>query len=382
MSARWVGSAGLFGLLAGLALVVPGAPVRAEVRPLVVVGATPIYMGTTAGTRAKEKAIDEGLWEGVVRVARDLLDEERAAEEAARAAEQAAADLIAGLAPDLNFDPNFDFNSDPNSAPNSAPEFVPGFGPGFGPGESGESGVVDPEVIEAPPDPFLEGYGGFEGPISGLPVDPEEEARARLAAEVIKAEKLVRAAQTRRIREALGRQMVPYTKSFRIVEDQGERQALFTDDPDVLTEYVILLEVQVEVERVRARLEEAGLLRPLEAHELTGIRLEIFGLTHYGGYAAVLDLLGSEAVAAEGVFPRHFAPGRVVVQVEGDWDPQQLLARLTAAAPPNLSIEGLDPGVPKVPLGWRADSPGPRGAGKLVLRAGWAPLPPPEPGGE
>jgi len=200
-----------------------------------------------------------------------------------------------------------------------------------------------------------------------------EEEAARLEAER-EAERLAEEAETQRLRDALGRETVPYTKSFRLVEDQGERPALFTRDPDVATEYVVLMEVQVEVDRVRVRLEEMGLLTPLESSELTGIRLEIRGLTHYGGYQALVGLLEGEAVAAEAVLPRHFAPGRVVVTVEGDWTPDELLERLEQAAPENLQIEARNADRPQ-----DADLVIQPGAPTLHLRADWAPPPPPTP---
>jgi hypothetical protein len=325
----------------------------AEVRPLVVVGASPIQIGTTRGTLAKEEAIEGGLWEGVLRVARDLL-------------ERQAAD--AWLLP-----PESELDS-PEAWP--YPPAVPS------PLERAKDpavGTVHPEV-----DPYSAPDFADTAAVPGwTELEAQEHAGALLQAAQIGQE-----AEERLIREALGREMVSYTKSYRIVEDQGERPALFTDEPDVATEYVVLLEVQVETDRVRARLEEAGLLRPQVVSELTGIRIEILGLTHYRGYQALLDVLRSDAVSAEDVLPRHFSPGRVVVQVEGEWEPDQLLERLQAASPENLSIEvatpepSLDPAPGSTPSPWRNPVNQPPGPGKMVLRAAWGPLPPlapPEP---
>jgi hypothetical protein len=360
-------AAGGFGFLLALLTGLGAEVAFAEVRPLVVVGATPIHTGSRVGPRSKEKAIDQGLREGVLRVARELLDAQSAADAAARAEAEATAALIAGLA------------GGPPPEPGSkipAPLDPPALdSPVLDPTASGDAGA--PQGFA---DPFSAGYGRL--PVPGE-ADPEAVAQARLTEENLAAERRVLATQARQIRKALGREMVPYTKSFRIVEDQGERQALFSDDPDVLTEYVVLLEVQVEVERVRARLEEAGALRPLESSPLTGIRLEVYGLTHYGGYAALIELLESDPVAAVAVSPLDFARGRVVVQVEGEWGPGELMERLRTEAPPNLSIDVPEPGAPLAPLGWGPASPGPRGPSRLVLGAAWAPLPPaPEPGND
>ncbi len=321
----------------------------AEVRPLVVVGASPIQIGSIRGTFAKEEAIEEGLWEGVLRVARDLL-EQQAAEALLLPAESEPDSPEAWLSPPAVPSPE-EWTKDPPTR------------------------TVHPEA-----DPYSVPDLANTAAVPGLTeLEAEEQAAALLQAAQIAQE-----AQERQIRESLGREMVSYTKSYRIVEDQGERPALFTDEPDVATEYVVLLEVQVETDRVRARLEEAGLLRPRVVSELTGIRIEILGLTHYHGYQALLDVLRSDAVSAEDVLPRHFSPGRVIVEVEGEWEPNQLLERLQAASPENLSIEvatpqsQLDPALASTPSPWRNAVEQPPGSGVvMVLRAAWGPLPPP-----
>ena len=335
-------------LLVGIFLLAPGA--RSEVRPLVVVGASPIQIGSTGGTLAKEDAIEQGLLEGVLRVARDLLEE------------QAMTDL-------------------PESEPNPPelwphPPAVPGLGEwAKNPSGGIDYSQTDPYSAPSTADPAA------EPEMTGL------EAEERAAA-LFRAAQMAQEAEQKRIREALGHEMVSYTKSFRIVEDQGERPALFTDEPDVATEYVVLLEVQVETDRVRARLEEAGLLRRLAESELTGIRIEILGLTHYLGYQAFLDLLRSDSVSAADVSPRHFSAGRLVIHVEGEWETDQLLERLKAASPENLTIEvaAAEPianaARERRPTPWRetdgSDGSGPRPR-TMVLRVDWGPLAPPVP---
>ena len=332
-------------LLLGVFLLAPGA--RSEVRPLVVVGASPIQIGSTRGTLAKENAIEQGLLEGVLRVARDLLEEQAIT-----------------VPPESEPDP-------PELWPH--PPAVPELGEW----EKNPSGGVD----YSQEDPYSAPSAADS---AGEPELTELEAEER-AATLFRAAQLAQEAEQKRIRDALGDEMVSYTKSFRIVEDQGERPALFTDEPDVATEYVVLLEVQVETDRVRARLEEAGLLRRLAELELTGIQIEILGLTHYLGYQAFLDLLRSDSVSAADVSPRHFSAGRVVIHVEGEWETDQLLERLKAASPENLTIEVAD-AEPRAQTAressaspWReSEGPGP-GPRKMVLRVEWGPLAPPSP---
>jgi len=141
------------------------------------------------------------------------------------------------------------------------------------------------------------------------------------------------------LREALGADMVPYTRSFRILEDQGERPALFNDEDGVATEYVVVVEVQVDVDRVRERLRSAGLLRERgEAGETTRIQLELQGLSAYAGYEEFVELLKAEAVGVASVEPSEFERGRILLAVRAEWGAQDLSERLRRAAPPHMGL--------------------------------------------
>jgi hypothetical protein len=344
--------------------------VQAEILSLVVVGASPVPIGSTRGILAKEKAIQEGLWEGVARVARDLLEAQTAARilaESLRDAEARDGDL--GGTGIEGGGAEFGAIAEPSQISPQDPLAGILAGPGVDP-------YADPSAMREPP--LVGVYNSDLNSDLNPDLNPDPDLEALLLAA-----KRAREAEDQMIRKALGREMVSFTKSFRIVEDQGERPALFTDDPDVATEYVVLLEVQVETDRVRARMEAAGLLDPLEASELKGIQLEVLGLTHYLGYRALLDVLGSDTVSAEAVFPRNFSSGRVVLSVQGEWAVEELLGRLKAAAPENLHIEraepkmGADSASEESPALWsRPTIQAPRQA-KLVVRASWAPLPDP-----
>jgi len=175
------------------------------------------------------------------------------------------------------------------------------------------------------------------------------------------------------IRAALGKDTVPYTRSFRIVDDQGERPVLFTEHPDAATEYVVVVEVQVEVDRVRERLVAAGLLEAegLSA-PLTGIELEVRDLTRYEGYEALVALLLGDRVGAASVSPRELEHGRAVLHVEAEWGPTELLERLMAAAPDALRIQALEV-FEAEPSGdgWGLE----RGPARLVVSVRWTPPP-------
>ena len=145
-----------------------------------------------------------------------------------------------------------------------------------------------------------------------------------------------------RVREALGRSMVPYTRGFRILEDQGERPALFTQHPDAATEYVVVMEVQVEVEQVRSRLEEMGLIESVRIDVQTGIELELSGLNEYALYLAVLDLLAGPGIQASSVVPEAFQAQNARLRVSGAWTASELNDLLHSAAPAELSLEVLE----------------------------------------
>ncbi len=136
-----------------------------------------------------------------------------------------------------------------------------------------------------------------------------------------------------------GRNLVQYTDHYRILEDRGERPALFAQDARVESEYVVIVEVYVDVLRVRHRLEEAGLVAP--AGELPVTRrvvLEVRGLRVYPAYEALQALL-LEKVGATRVVALEFAQDRIRLGVEyASGGPVELLNALYAWSPPELEI--------------------------------------------
>ena len=136
---------------------------------------------------------------------------------------------------------------------------------------------------------------------------------------------------------ALGRDPSEFATRYRIREDRGERPALFTDDPEVETEYVVVVEVHVDVERVRERLTEAGLLLiPSGDRRLYRVRVVIEEVGSYAAYMAVRTLL--EEMGLRGVLPVEMERGRVVLDVDGDRSPYSLMSGLLEAAPSNLRL--------------------------------------------
>jgi hypothetical protein len=138
--------------------------------------------------------------------------------------------------------------------------------------------------------------------------------------------------------EVLGLDPLDYATRFRILEDRGERPALFVEDPGVETEYVVVVEVNVDVGRVRERLAAGGLLA-LPAGETRGyrLRLVIEELEDFRAYASLRRTL-IEQVGVRSALPVEMERGRAVLELEADLEANELLDALMVAAPPELQI--------------------------------------------
>ena len=137
--------------------------------------------------------------------------------------------------------------------------------------------------------------------------------------------------------DLLGKDPLAYATRFRILEDRGERPALFSEDPDVETEYVVVVMVHVDVTRVRRRLEMTGVLEPSGEVRRVRVHLVIEDLADYTDYAALRRLL-LDGLGVRSALPVEMEPGRAVMEVDGDRRPDALLEALLAAAPPTLEI--------------------------------------------
>lgn len=142
-----------------------------------------------------------------------------------------------------------------------------------------------------------------------------------------------------RFREVLGREILPYTRSFRILEDRGERPVLFADEPGVRSEYLVVVEVLVDVARLRAELSRAGMLEPSGA-ELARqrITIELIGLEQHAGLRRVLETLRSE-IGASRIETLEFSPARQLLSVETPLGPQEVVSRLAAVDAPDLILD-------------------------------------------
>lgn len=194
---------------------------------------------------------------------------------------------------------------------------------------------------------LLQGVGavpvkGASQPRSGSPRDAALRAAIAEAVRQVALELLPHldpAAAEPAVDAALGRDPRTFANRFRIVEDRGEGPAQLVDEPGVLTEYVMVVEAQVDVARVRQSLERAGMLAPPpgEGGARQRVRIVIEDLDGYAGYNAVRTLLGD--LGARGAVPLEIERGRAVLEVESGLAPEDLLASLVRSAPPELRVE-------------------------------------------
>ena len=140
----------------------------------------------------------------------------------------------------------------------------------------------------------------------------------------------------------LGATPEDYAVSYRLVEDRGEQPALLTGQDPSAREYVVVVEVQVDVGRLRERLRERGRLAgaaPAPAGP-SAFRLELLDLPSARAYTAIrvaLDAAGGTVV------PLELAPRRALVEVSGLPAAQAVERLRVAKLPPELWIEPLEP---------------------------------------
>ena len=162
-----------------------------------------------------------------------------------------------------------------------------------------------------------------------------------------------------RFAPALGSDPFEYATRFRIVEDRGIRRALLSRDAD--HEYVVLVEVFVDASRIRERFAAVGWTEDPAQSETTRVRLVLEGLDSFEAYDALRRALVDELRVRSAV-PLEFTRGRAVLAVDGDYDPEALLAAL---------VDSTEPGLRVVPVGREEET--------LTVLVDWtAPLAPAE----
>jgi hypothetical protein len=142
--------------------------------------------------------------------------------------------------------------------------------------------------------------------------------------------------------QVLGEDPFEFATRFRILEDRGVRPALLSGAPDVRNEYVVVVEVYVDVGRVLERLRSSGvLLAPAGEESRFQVWLVAEGIDSFAAY----DALRRALVATSGVrsaLPTELQRGRVVFEVDAEREASAVLDDLLALAPPSLRIIPLE----------------------------------------
>lgn len=141
-------------------------------------------------------------------------------------------------------------------------------------------------------------------------------------------------AETAALRSALGDDMLPFTRSFKILEDKGENPVLFQEDPQIKTEYVVVVEVLVDVDRVSNALASAGLVAGDRGVQGEPVAVEFLGIGRYRDFEALRQALQSDLRASR-VDTLGFAQNRQLLSIRSRYGPREL-----AAAVERLEIGG------------------------------------------
>jgi len=160
--------------------------------------------------------------------------------------------------------------------------------------------------------------------------------------------------------DKLGADPFAYVTRFRIVEDRGRRPAMFSADKSVEFEYVVVAEVNVDLDAVRAKMEKLGLAEHSARGPSREVTLVVEGLTSYKPLAVVRETLAHDR-GVRSVRAVEFTPGRAVLAVDADQDASGLIAGLTRRAPEGLSVTMVDqtPARATVRVQWQPPAPPP-----------------------
>ena len=149
-----------------------------------------------------------------------------------------------------------------------------------------------------------------------------------------------------------------YVTRFRIVEDRGKRPAMFTADRTAEFEYVVLAEVNLNLDAIRAAMEKLGLAEHGTRGPAREVTLVVEGLTTWKPLALVQETLKRDR-GVRSVRPVEFTSGRAVLAVDADEDAAGLVASLTRRAPEGLGVTTVEQGPARatVRVEWQPPAP-------------------------
>ncbi len=149
------------------------------------------------------------------------------------------------------------------------------------------------------------------------------------------------------LRRALGSDLLPYAVQYELVEDRGERPAQLVQQAGVEREYVVLVEAQVERERVRDALIRSGLLGATTELGVRSLWITIVGVDAWPTWERLRRALAARGGA---LHPVEFSRGIVVAELQTDETNEALVARLRRAVGGSLdlALEGSEPSALRV----------------------------------
>ena len=156
----------------------------------------------------------------------------------------------------------------------------------------------------------------------------------------------------------LGDDPFAYVTRFRIVEDRGKRPAMFTADRTAEFEYVVLAEVNLNLDAIRAAMEKLGLAEHGTRGPAREVTLVVEGLTTWKPLALVQETLKRDR-GVRSVRPVEFTSGRAVLAVDADEDAAGLVASLARRAPEGLGVTTVEQGPARatVRVEWQPPAP-------------------------
>ena len=146
------------------------------------------------------------------------------------------------------------------------------------------------------------------------------------------------AAESTELQRILGDEPLDYATRFQVVEDRGEGPALFGSDANVETEYVVIVSVFVDRDRIRERLTRAG-MSPAPAGQEPQIRSRLIleDLGEYWVYAEIRRVL-LEELKMRSAIPRAFAPGLGILELNAAQSPSEFLGSLQRSVSDRMDL--------------------------------------------
>lgn len=139
----------------------------------------------------------------------------------------------------------------------------------------------------------------------------------------------------------LGKEPLDYISRYRIIEDRGERARMYSQNPNVEFEYVVLVESHIDSGRVKGVLAKAGLLVTRPRAATRQLLIVIDQAYDFAAYETLRTTL-LERLRVKSAIPIEMERGRIVLAVETSRNAGQVLEHLLRKAPSELAVTPID----------------------------------------